>query len=1034
MRRTRRWVTGFAAVGVLGGLAGSAGGAIPSSAPVFINEIHYDNAGTDAGETIEVAGPAGTDLTGWSLVLYNGAGGAQYATTALSGSISDQGAGIGTVAINYPSNGIQNGAPDGVALVDAAGLVQQFLSYEGVFTAVGGPANGEPSTNIGVFEAGTEPTGLSLQLAGTGRVAQDFTWQPAAAATPDAPNTGQTFTPTGVDSAPTLASSVPTDGATGVAADAPISLTFSEPVDVTGDWSQLTCSVSGVIATAVSGGPETFTLDPAADLAPGETCTLRISSGAVTDSDTLDPPNTMEGDRTVWFTVAAPTCFAPDTPIGSVQGPGAAAAITGPVTIQGVVVADEEGPAPRLRGFYIQDAGDGDPLTSDAIFVFTGSANSVALGDTVQVRGTAGEFQDQTQLSGALTVERCAEPVTVGPSNVQLPLPAPVAGVAFLERVEGMLVRLPQTLTVTEHFQLGRFGQVVVSSGGRLPQPTQIAAPGAAAQAAQSANDLNRLIVDDPFQNQNPDPILFGRLGDPLTVANTLRGGDTITGTTGVMTYTWAGNAASGNAFRVRPVGALTPSGPGGVPAFAPANPRPEVPPAVGGSVRIASFNVLNYFLTLDDGTPRCGPVGFAQECRGAETAVELTRQRDKLLSALLKLDADVVGLVELENSPGVDPLADLVAGLNGRLGEARYASIDTGIVGTDTIRVGFLYDQTAVAPVGTFATLTSAADPRFDDSRNRPALAQTFRDLSSRGRFTAVVNHLKSKGASELGDAGSVCRDADPTNDVPDCDRADGQGYWSASRTIAANALAAWLRTDPTRSGDADVIVLGDLNAYAKEDPITVLRDAGFVPLIDENPATGGYSFVFDGQWGSLDHALASPSLARQVTGAGEYHINSDEPNVLDYNTNFKSAGQLTSLYAPDEFRTADHDPLIAGATTTAPYPLRRLFPPAGDTPTRWRAGAPLPVTFSLTGFRGLDVFPAGSPRWEDVSCTTPEPTGAIVAPVTQVRGTRLSYLRGADQYALIATTRREWSGRCLALTLELSDTSVTRSVIRFN
>ena len=114
--------------------------------PVFINEIHYDNTGTDAGEAIEIAGPAGTDLSGWTLVLYNGANGLSYTTTALSGTIPNQQGGFGTLSFTYPTNGLQNGSPDGIALVDNTGTVVQFLSYEGTFVAVGGPADGRART------------------------------------------------------------------------------------------------------------------------------------------------------------------------------------------------------------------------------------------------------------------------------------------------------------------------------------------------------------------------------------------------------------------------------------------------------------------------------------------------------------------------------------------------------------------------------------------------------------------------------------------------------------------------------------------------------------------------------------------------------------------------------------------------------------------------------------------------------------------------------------------------------------------------
>jgi uncharacterized protein len=133
---------------------------------VFINEIHYDNAGTDSGEAIEIAGSAGTDLTGWSIVLYNGSGGAPYNTKLLSGVIPDQLKGFGTLVFPYPQDGIQNSGPDGIALVDPSSNVLQFLSYEGSFIAVGGPANGMQSTDIGVMEDFSTPVGYSLQNTG----------------------------------------------------------------------------------------------------------------------------------------------------------------------------------------------------------------------------------------------------------------------------------------------------------------------------------------------------------------------------------------------------------------------------------------------------------------------------------------------------------------------------------------------------------------------------------------------------------------------------------------------------------------------------------------------------------------------------------------------------------------------------------------------------------------------------------------------------------------------------------------------------
>ncbi len=160
---------------------------------VFINEFHYDNDGTDSGEAIEIAGLAGTDLTGWDLVLYNGTGGTVYNTRSLSGIIPDQQDGFGTISFSYPVNGIQNGAPDGIALIGSNDAVVQFLSYEGSFTAVGDPADGMVSTEIGVAETGGTPVGFSLQLTGTGSSYEDFSWKAPADDSFGGVNVGQTF-------------------------------------------------------------------------------------------------------------------------------------------------------------------------------------------------------------------------------------------------------------------------------------------------------------------------------------------------------------------------------------------------------------------------------------------------------------------------------------------------------------------------------------------------------------------------------------------------------------------------------------------------------------------------------------------------------------------------------------------------------------------------------------------------------------------------------------------------------------------------
>lgn len=192
MKKTARW---------LAALFVASSGLAQAGPVVFINEFHYDNAGTDSGEFVEIAGPAGTDLSTYSIVLYNGSGGIVYRTDALAGAIADQQNGFGTVSISYPSNGIQNGAPDGIALV-SAGVVIQFLSYEGAFTAADGPASGMTSLDIGVFQSGLD-SGTSLQLQGTGSEYGDFVWAGGMATTKDLVNVGQAFASAAAPEPPT---------------------------------------------------------------------------------------------------------------------------------------------------------------------------------------------------------------------------------------------------------------------------------------------------------------------------------------------------------------------------------------------------------------------------------------------------------------------------------------------------------------------------------------------------------------------------------------------------------------------------------------------------------------------------------------------------------------------------------------------------------------------------------------------------------------------------------------------------------------
>ncbi len=724
------------------------------------------------------------------------------------------------------------------------------------------------------------------------------------------------LTPTAPDLAPIVSATAPGNGATNQTPGVAVSLTFSEPVTISGTVA-IACSGSPTQNVMPTGGPLTFGL-PHADFPPLATCTVTVLGAQVNDQD--GTPTPMAADF-AWSFGVGTGCGSAATLLHDIQGSGASSPLVGvAATVEAIVVADFQGTT-SIRGFFLEEPNaehDGDPATSEGLFVFDNNFGvPVAVGDAVRVNGTVSEFQNQSQLSTITSVVVCASGVGLPPAvAVTLPFADPAAP----ERYEGMRVSFAQALTVTETFNLGRGGILTLSSA-RLQQPTNVVLPGAPANALQAANNLDKITLDDGSLTQNPDPIVYPPPG--LTALNSVRGGDTVSGLAGVFTQGNPGWTTPGNIYRVHPEA---------MPTFTPANPRPPAPAPVGGTLRVSSFNVLNYFVTLDTGPDICGPLQN-QECRGADSAIEFTRQRDKTLQALVALDAEVLGLMELENTLGVEPLQDLVNGLNALAGAGTYAFIATGTIGDDAIKVGLIYQPAVVQPVGAFAILDSSVDPNFDTSLNRPALAQTFEQISTGGRFTVVVNHLKSKGCS--GAAGL------------DTDQGDGQSCFNHTRTLAAGALAAWAASDPTGALDLDVLLLGDFNAYALEDPVAALLGAGYTDLAVAASGPDAYSYVFDAQAGSLDHSLAGASLLPQITGVTTWHVNADEPGVLDYNVEFKSAGQIASLYNADAFRTSDHDPILIGLDLVAPQ--ADLSITKTDSPDPVAAGALLTYTITV-------------------------------------------------------------------------------------
>lgn len=557
--------------------------------------------------------------------------------------------------------------------------------------------------------------------------------------------------------------------------------------------------------------------------------------------------------------------------IYEIQGSGATSPIVGQtVTIEAVVVGGFQGSS-GLNGFYVQEAvGDGDAATSDGIFIFAPNSIDVSVGQTVQLTGQVAEFFNQTQL------ENISGLSVVGTGSVtSSAIDLPVTETTDLERYEGMLVTFPETLTVTENFNLGRFGEVLLSSDGRLFNPTNSIDPTdipsgetendennvAAVTEQQTLNNLRRILLDDGSNTQNPSTV-------PFLEDGTLRVGSTVTGLTGVLGFGF-------DNYRLQPTVD---------PDFVNANPRTATPDPVGGNVKVASFNVLNYF----NGDGMGG--GFPTS-RGADTPEEFERQSAKIVSAIAALDADVVGLIEVENDGDGEnsAIAELVDRVNTFLGGEVYDYVRdpaTG-VGTDEIKVAFIYQIDKVTPVG-----TALSDP--DTIYDRQPVAQTFALNENGETFTPIINHFKSKGGTGTG---------------LDADQGDGQGAFNFRRVQQAEALLGFANELQTSTGDSDVLVLGDLNAYGEEDPIDVLRNGGLVDELGryvEDP----YSFVFSGQSGRLDHALSTPSLSGQTTGATEWHINADEPRILDYNQEFNPP----ELYEPTPYRSSDHDPVLVG------------------------------------------------------------------------------------------------------------------------
>lgn len=597
--------------------------------------------------------------------------------------------------------------------------------------------------------------------------------------------------------------------------------------------------------------------------------------------------------------------------ISEIQGTGDTSPKAGQtVTTVGVVTAQYA--TGGFNGFYIQTPGTGGAVdlathtASDAVFVYGSSyAASVAAGDYVRVTGAVSEFNGLTELTASKVDKLDASTVTApAPATVGLP-----ATDAQRESLEGMLIAPQGAFTVTDTYSTNQYGEIGLAAGDTpLLQPTDVARPGTAEYSAAVADVKARGVILDDGASTNflsaankSKPLPYLSLTDPVRV------GAPVTFTKPVvLDY-------RNDAWKFQPTAELTPATAAAVQPATFANTRTASPADVGGDLKLATFNVLNYFTTTGDQLSGCTfytdrdgnkiTVNSGCDARGAADATSLKRQQDKIVAAINGLTADVVSLEEIENSARFgldrdDALKTLVGALNAAAGSEVWAYVKSPSTlpsSEDVIRTAFIYKKAVAEPVGASRILDDAA---FANARQ--PLAQAFKKVGAKdaNAFIAIVNHFKSKGSGTGADA----------------DQGDGQGASNASRVKQAKALVAFAAERKATLGLDKVLLIGDFNAYLQEDPITVLTDAGYVDQVSTR--TNKHTYSFGGTVGSLDHVFASPAANTAITGADVWNINSGESIALEYS---RYNYNVTDFYAADPYRSSDHDPIVVGLGLTA-------------------------------------------------------------------------------------------------------------------
>ena len=531
-----------------------------------------------------------------------------------------------------------------------------------------------------------------------------------------------------------------------------------------------------------------------------------------------------------------PQCRANQTPITAVQGERFSSPLEDSiVTVRGIVTRLEPG-----QGFYIEEAATAG-AASRALFVASALiSQQLQTGQDLSISGRVAElgagWDTLTSLVDVDGYTICADAAALPQTQAMLPL-----GPEDREALEGMRLEFAAPLSLTDHYEMHR-GEWTVSSGPPLRLPTEDAAPGADAEALAREN------------RERSIGIILPGPGLPALPAGTIVGP-----LRGVL-----GRHNQQQRLLLESTPRAAPSNPDGI------------EPPVEGRLRIVSLNLLNYF----NGDGQGG--GFPT-ARGAKTPSDFQAQQQRTAAAIERLQPHLLGVQELEND-GFGPLgaAQSLLDLLNSTGNLDWAFIDPGVgtVGEDIITVGLFYRQQLLEPIGPAELLRG---PPFD-ALSRVPMAQLFRIRSSGASLLVAVNHLKSKGR---------CPDSGPN-----ADQGDGQGCWNRARVDAVNAILPWLDDLAEKFATRQVLIVGDMNAWRREDPIRAYREGGYVELVEELSGLPQHSFMYFGQRGTLDYALASPALRARARHAAIWHINADWPREL-------------ALPAP-WLRMSDHDPVV--------------------------------------------------------------------------------------------------------------------------